>query len=143
MSTTVLSKGPSELWTFLNANDIRSWFGQNQAATTEIKEIPIGLANHAWFTFRTSEHAALERAKWNEHVLEEDWVPLRLEVTTKGVGHLMQEGTLTTVLRHGTWRFHDDIPFTLYDDEGALLLCVDTQLMMMTCMEYCQGFDPR
>ena len=90
--------------------------------------IPLCLSDGNWLTFRITREAACDRARWFQEVPKEDLIFLRVLVTAAGVGHFTLEGSLTRKPEHGTWRFHKDMPFVVFDDEGNLLLSVDSDV---------------
>ena len=79
--------------------------------------IPLRLSDGNWLTFRITREAACDRARWFQEVPKEDLIFLRV--------HFTLEGSLTRKPEHGTWRFHKDMPFVVFDDEGKLLLSAD------------------
>ena len=70
---------------------------------------------------------------------------MRVTVTVKGVGHFTKGGSLTHVARYGTWRFHEDVPCQVFDDNNDLLLRVDTapRLELWACYTQPQMDDIR
>ena len=127
MDDKVKAQSNLELWAWYTQPEMEDIMKNKAITLNKIRshEEQSSDAVAKWLTFRPTPQGARKRAQWYNLVPIEERFLVRVTVTVKGVGHFTKDGRLTHVPRHGTWRFHEDVPFEVFDDENNLLLRVD------------------
>jgi len=127
MADKVKAQSNLELWACYTQPEMEDIMKNNAITLIAIRshEAQSSDAVAKWLTFRSTPEAARERAQWYNPVPSEQLFFVQVTVTVKGIGHFTKDGSLTHVARHGTWRFHKDVPLEVFDDENDLLLRVD------------------
>ena len=84
-----------------------------------------------WLAFRESAAAAADRGSLDEALGKENMLLIRVLISNTGVGQFVCEGKLRPNLQYAAWRWMEDMPFEIRDDQGNLLLQIDPNVMMI------------